>query len=177
MNRKIQQTTIHVKVLQKPSLFQRSGEYEEGRIYSITPSDGPQPLLQQNNHPRSKGGTSPMQVNRRKGSCISTTLNATNHSIYSQHLSDPHEDSLREQEIARSNIGNLKNCNPNDLELSTLPTRWREEAMLAKRIDKISRGLFPIMFALFNIIYWVYYKVLEWKLCTLNIYMSLKTEH
>ncbi|XP_042856873.1 glycine receptor subunit alpha-2-like isoform X2 [Penaeus japonicus] len=47
-----------------------------------------------------------------------------------------------------------------DEKLSCLPSRWKKEAVLAKRIDKICRAVFPIMFILFNIVYWDYYEVL-----------------
>ncbi|XP_037776054.1 glycine receptor subunit alpha-4-like isoform X1 [Penaeus monodon] len=48
----------------------------------------------------------------------------------------------------------------NEEKLSCLPSRWKKEAVLAKRIDKICRAVFPIMFVLFNIVYWDYYEVL-----------------
>ncbi|ROT83341.1 putative glycine receptor subunit alpha-2-like [Penaeus vannamei] len=49
---------------------------------------------------------------------------------------------------------------PTEEKLSCLPSRWKKEAVLAKRIDKICRAVFPIMFVLFNIAYWDYYEVL-----------------
>lgn len=40
-----------------------------------------------------------------------------------------------------------------------LPSLWHKEARLAKRIDKTCRILFPILFIIFNLIYWLYYLV------------------
>ncbi|KAK4325598.1 hypothetical protein Pmani_003840 [Petrolisthes manimaculis] len=37
---------------------------------------------------------------------------------------------------------------------------WREEAVLAKRIDKTCRALFPFLFIIFNLIYWIHYQVI-----------------
>ncbi|XP_042212159.1 glycine receptor subunit beta-type 4-like [Homarus americanus] len=46
-----------------------------------------------------------------------------------------------------------------DVGLTCLPSLWRKEAMLAKRIDKTCRALFPALFILFNLVYWLYYQV------------------
>lgn len=46
-----------------------------------------------------------------------------------------------------------------DAGVSCLPTLWRQEAVFAKRIDKTCRALFPAMFIVFNLVYWLYYQV------------------
>ncbi|XP_045581084.2 glycine receptor subunit alpha-2 isoform X2 [Procambarus clarkii] len=46
-----------------------------------------------------------------------------------------------------------------DVGLACLPSLWRQEAVLAKRIDKTCRALFPALFILFNLVYWLYYQV------------------
>ncbi|KAK8748389.1 hypothetical protein OTU49_016117, partial [Cherax quadricarinatus] len=46
-----------------------------------------------------------------------------------------------------------------DVKLLCLPSLWRQEAVLAKRIDKTCRALFPVLFILFNLVYWLYYQV------------------
>lgn len=46
-----------------------------------------------------------------------------------------------------------------DAGLTCLPSLWKQEAVFAKRIDKACRALFPAMFIIFNLIYWLYYEV------------------
>lgn len=55
-------------------------------------------------------------------------------------------------------VQNHNDCH-SDAGLTCLPTLWKQEAIFAKRIDKTCRALFPVMFIIFNIIYWVYYQV------------------
>ncbi|XP_071545915.1 uncharacterized protein [Panulirus ornatus] len=47
-----------------------------------------------------------------------------------------------------------------DVALSCLPPRWRQQVLLAKRIDKVCRAVFPALFLLFNLVYWLYYQAL-----------------
>ncbi|XP_050730981.1 glycine receptor subunit alpha-2-like [Eriocheir sinensis] len=61
---------------------------------------------------------------------------------------------LDEDEVIQSH-----NHGHSDAGLSCLPTLWKQEAVFAKRIDKTCRALFPAMFVVFNLIYWLYYQV------------------
>lgn len=51
------------------------------------------------------------------------------------------------------------NHDHSDAGLTCLPSLWKQEAVFAKRIDKMCRALFPAMFIIFNLIYWLYYQV------------------
>ncbi|XP_068209550.1 glycine receptor subunit alpha-4-like [Palaemon carinicauda] len=69
-------------------------------------------------------------------------------------------ESVECKDISKVHRLHLKNP-ASDIELSSLPLRWQKEALLAKKIDKICRAVFPVTFGIFNIVYWVYFKVLE----------------
>lgn len=47
-----------------------------------------------------------------------------------------------------------------EMEDGDLVKMWRQEAVLAKKIDKICRALFPFLFIIFNLIYWIHYQVI-----------------
>lgn len=47
-----------------------------------------------------------------------------------------------------------------EMEDGDLVKAWRQEAVLAKRIDKTCRALFPFLFIIFNLIYWIHYQVI-----------------
>lgn len=59
-----------------------------------------------------------------------------------------------EDEVVQSH-----NHGHSDAGLTCLPSLWKQEAVFAKRIDKTCRALFPAMFIVFNLIYWLYYQV------------------
>lgn len=61
---------------------------------------------------------------------------------------------LDENEVIQSH-----NHSHSDAGLTCLPALWKQEAVFAKRIDKTCRALFPAMFVIFNLIYWLYYQV------------------
>lgn len=55
--------------------------------------------------------------------------------------------------------------NPNTKESAEgnveVPLAWLNEAERAKRIDRNSRVVFPLLFLVFNLGYWVYYQALR----------------
>lgn len=54
--------------------------------------------------------------------------------------------------------------NPNTEESAAanieIPLAWLREAERAKKIDRNSRVIFPLLFLAFNLGYWIYYQVL-----------------
>ncbi|XP_066950646.1 glycine receptor subunit alpha-4-like [Macrobrachium rosenbergii] len=165
-----------------PEFQEGSPEEDGGTIYKIVPNDNYHRYQNDDCHPytaRSGGETSFSQVTRRRPSLgavprpdIQSSASSSSHqeglvlqpSHYLQGKNMPEilqpAQCTEGKGVSKVHKLHFKSP-PSDLELSSLPLRWKQEALLAKKIDKICRAVFPITFGVFNVVYWVYFKVLE----------------